>query len=132
MTYWRTVLVILVIAACSNGGGDDSPPPPDGPGGAANATFNWTIVRGGVTSTCAGADADEVQIEATPEVGVPVFHTFQCVLLPGTIALPPGRYAIAAKLYNNRNAQTLAFLPAQALTVPGTGSAPAMTFNFSL
>ncbi|MDQ3334674.1 MAG: hypothetical protein M4D80_05905 [Myxococcota bacterium] len=132
MTYWRSVLVPLVIAACSNGGGDESPPPPDGPGGATNATFNWTIVRNGVMSTCAAADADEVKIEAAPESGVPISHTFQCVLLPGTLALPPGRYAISAQLYDGRGPQVRAFAPAQPLTVPATGTAPAMTFNFSL
>ena len=133
MTYSRSLLVaFLVLAACNSGGGDDaSPELPDAAGGA-NATFNWTIVDSGVPSTCASVDVDEVNIEATPEVGVPVLHTFQCVLLPGTLALAPGRYAISAKLYSNRNSQTRAFVPAQPLTVPSSGTAPAMTFNFTL
>jgi hypothetical protein len=130
MTYWRSVLVTLV-AACSSGGGDDSPPPADGPGGATNATFNWTIVRGGVMSTCAAAEVDAVVLEVMPENGVPTDHTFQCVLLPGTLSLAPGRYAIAAQLRDDRNSQTRAFAPAQPLTVPASGTAPAMTFNFS-
>lgn len=130
MTYWRSVLVTLV-AACSHGGNDDSPPPPDSLG-TTNATFNWTIVRNGVMSTCAAADADEVKIEATPENGVPINHTFQCVLLPGTLSLAPGRYSISAQLYDGRGPQMRAFVPAQPLTVPATGTAPAMTFNFSL
>ncbi|MBA3498937.1 MAG: hypothetical protein H0T65_01100 [Deltaproteobacteria bacterium] len=54
------------------------------------------------------------------------------MLLPGTLALPPGRYAISAQLYDGRGPQVRAFAPAQPLTVPATGTAPAMTFNFSL
>jgi hypothetical protein len=128
----RNILLVTALAACNGAGPDDgSLPPPDG-GGVPNATFNWTIVRNGVMSTCAAADADEVKIEATPENGVPINTTFQCVLLPGTFALAPGRYAISAQLYDGRGPQVRAFVPAQALTVPPTGSAPAMTFNFSL
>src|SRR5688572_16964241 len=98
MTYSRMLVSVLLIAACNSGGDDDGPGGTPDATGATNATFNWTITDGGVPSTCAGVDADEVKIEASPENGVPILHTFQCVLLPGTLALPPGRYAIAAKL----------------------------------
>ena len=131
MTTSQCLVLTLMLAACNGGGsGDDSPPTPDAPGGAANATFTWTITQNGVAATCASADVDEVKIEATPETGVPVFHTFQCVLLPGSLTLPPARYAIVGKLYSNVNAQTRATIPAQALTVPASGTAPAMMFNF--
>ena len=131
MTYSRLLVSSLLVAACHSGGGDDGPgPSPDAQGATPNATFNWTIVRSGVMSTCADADADEVKIEAAPESGVPIMHTFQCVLLPGTLALPPGRYAVSAKLYDGRGPQQRAFVAAQPLTVPPSGTAPAMTFNF--
>jgi hypothetical protein len=132
MSDLRIVLFVSVFAACDSGPDDGAPPPPDSGTGASNTTFNWTIVRNGVMSTCAAADADEVKIEATPENGVPINTTFQCVLLPGTLTLPPGRYAISAQLYDGRGPQVRAFVPAQALSVPSTGSAPAMTFNFTL
>jgi hypothetical protein len=128
----RNILLVTALAACNGGGPDDGAPPPPDSGGVPNTTFNWTIVRNGVMSTCAAADADEVRIEAASENGVPINITFQCVLLPGALALAPGRYAISAQLYDGRGPQVRASVPAQALTVPPTGSAPAMTFNFSL
>jgi hypothetical protein len=126
------LLVSVFVVACNGGGQDDSPGPSLDAPGAANATFNWAITDNGVPSTCAGAGADEVKIEAAPENGVPILHTFQCVLLPGTLALPAGRYAVAAKLYDSRGPQQRAFAPAQPLTVPASGTAPAMMFNFAL
>ena len=132
MTYSRWLVSVLLVAACNSKEGDDGPGISLDASVAANTTFNWTITQSGVPSTCADAEADEVKIEAAPENGVPILHTFQCVLLPGRLALPPGRYAIAAKLYDGRGPQQRAFAPAQALMVPASGTAPAMTFNFAL
>src|SRR5688500_7262849 len=102
----RNILLVTALAACNGSGPDDGSPPPPDSAGLPNTTFNWTIVRSGAMSTCAAADADEVRIEATLETGVPINITFQCVLLPGALALAPGRYAVSAQLYDRDRKST--------------------------
>lgn len=113
-------LLVILLAAC---GGDDSSddgaPPADAPGGGTAQMIDWTIRSGGSETTCAAVGATEVHVTAAPEEGVPVDHTFQCVLVPGSLTLPAGRYAISAELWDGTGPQRLASAPAQAVTVPG-------------
>lgn len=101
-------------------------------GSATMTSFSWTIYRQGAVATCAAVGATEIHVTATAENGFPVDHVFQCVLVPGTLALAPGRYAVSAQLYDGTGPQLLASSPAQALTVPATGTAPTVQLVFNL
>jgi hypothetical protein len=136
MTYSRiSLLALALLAACGGSDDDGAPPTPDGPSSSgASTTFNWTIMKQGASSTCAASRATEVRVTATPEdpSRVPVEHTFQCVLAPGTLSLPPGRYAISAYLYDAMSPQVLGNASPQAVTVPATGTGPTVTFAFNV
>ncbi|MDB4960521.1 MAG: hypothetical protein JWP01_520 [Myxococcales bacterium] len=125
-------VLVAMLAAC--GGEDDGGIAiPDAPsGGGQTTTFNWTIRRQGATTTCAAVGATEIDVVATAENGLPTNHTFQCILNPGTLGLAPGRWAITATLRDGQNQQTLASVPAQALTVPASGTVPTVQLGFNL
>src|SRR5687767_15166674 len=133
----RLMFVVAVLAACGgNGPGDDGGG--GGGGGSPDAaaggtgtplTVNWSIRwSSGSTTTCGQVMADEVWLTATPEdTSKPdINKTFQCVLLPGTVNLPAGRYAVSAKLHSSTYG--LADGAAQAVTMPTN---QAITFNFA-
>jgi hypothetical protein len=131
--YVSPFVLVAMLAACGGGEDDSGISLPDAPTqGSQSAMFDWTIRQSGSPTTCAAVRATEIHVTATPENGLPVTHTFQCILTPGTLGLPAGRYAVSAELYDGGGPQRLASSPPQALTVPATGTVPTVHLAFSL
>jgi hypothetical protein len=124
----KRLAFLVALAACGGDDGTNTPPSIDAPANAASTMFTWTIQQNGLPATCSSAHADEIRITATSEGGIPTDHTFQCVLTPGSLSLPAGRYAITADLYDSTGPQKLATVASQAVTVPSSAT---VTFAFS-
>ena len=131
MTMHRLSLALVLLAACSSDSSDPGPADAPTSTGAPATSFDWTIKMSGLPATCASAHANEVRITATAENGVPTPHTFQCVLTPGSLDLPAGRYAIVGQLYDGTGPQKFAETAPQAVTVPASGTPASVQFAFS-